>query len=453
MRGFLRGTRIAATLALFAWALVSTAAALPRPEAFTLNNGLQVVVIPDRRAPVTTHMIWYRVGGADEQAGKTGLAHYLEHLMFKGTDDIPQGEFSKIIARNGGQDNAFTSQDYTAYYQRIARDRLEMVMRMEADRMRDLVLEPQTALSERDVIVEERRQRVDSNPGAVLGEQMRARLWAGGPYGVPVIGWLEDIRSLTREDALEFYRKWYAPNNAVLVVAGDIDAAELRPLAERTYGRVAANPNLPARVWASPAPLTAAQRVSHSDPKVRQPSLSRLYRSVSSATAPNAEVDALTVAMEVLGGSQTSRLFRVLVEERKLAVSASAGADTGGLAGGVASVGASPAPGVSLETLEAAMDEVIARFLAEGPTAEETQRAQRQLAAAAIYARDSQEQLANIFGASLLQGETIEDVVTWADRIAAVTPQAARDAARQVLRIDQSVTGWLLPETDAEAGS
>ncbi len=206
---------------------------LPRPETFTLRNGLEVVVITDRRAPVVTHMLWYRVGAADEPLGVSGIAHFFEHLMFKGTREIAPGEFSRIVARNGGDLNAFTSWDYTAYYERIARDRLDLVMRMEADRMRNLQFSDETFASERDVIVEERRQRIDNNPGAVLGERMRAMLWPHHPYGTPIIGWLHEIQSLDRETALDFYRTWYAPNNAILVVAGDIDAAELRPLAER----------------------------------------------------------------------------------------------------------------------------------------------------------------------------------------------------------------------------
>ncbi len=199
---------------------------LPRPETFTLRNGLEVVVITDRRAPVVTHMLWYRVGAADEPRGSSGVAHFFEHLMFKGTRNIAPGEFSRTVARNGGDDNAFTSQDYTAYYERIARDRLELVMGMEADRMRNLRFSDETFASERDVIAEERRQRIDNSPGAVLGERMRAMLWPHHPYGTPVIGWLHEINALDRETALEFYRTWYAPNNAILVVAGDIDAAQ-----------------------------------------------------------------------------------------------------------------------------------------------------------------------------------------------------------------------------------
>ncbi len=418
---------------------------LPRPETFTLRNGLQVVVITDRRAPVVTHQVWYRVGGADEPRGASGIAHFFEHLMFKGTRAIAPGEFSRIIARNGGDDNASTSWDYTNYYERIARDRLELVMGMEADRMRNLRFSDETFASERDVIVEERRQRVDNNPGAVLGERMRAMLHPHHPYGTPVIGWLHEIQDLDRATALEFYRTWYAPNNAILVVAGDIDAAELRPLAERAYGRLRPTRDLPVRAWLANPPATGPLRVTHRDEKVRQPSLSRIYPAISYGTDEGRQAHALDVAIEILGGSETSRLYRALVEQQRIAVSAGAGANTSGLGGGSVSVAATPAEGVSLQTLEVAIDAVIATYLREGPTDSELARSKSSLSASAIYARDSQESLANIYGASLAQGESIDDVVSWGDDIEAVTREEAMEMARTTLRLETSVTGLLLP--------
>ena len=418
---------------------------LPRPETFTLRNGLEVVVITDRRAPVVTHMMWYRVGAADEPRGRSGIAHFFEHLMFKGTRQIAPGEFSRTIARNGGDDNAFTSWDYTAYHERIARDRIELVMRMEADRMRNLRFNDETFVSERAVIAEERRQRIDNNPGAVLGERMRAMLYPHHPYGTPIIGWLHEIQALDRASAEAFYRTWYAPNNAILVVAGDIDAAELRPLAERHYGRLQPTRNLPERVWVRDPPPVGPMRITHRDEKVRQPSLSRLYRAISYGTDEGRQAHALDVAVEVLGGSQTSRLYRILVEERGIAVGAGANAQTGGLGGGAVSFGATPAEGVSLETLEAAMDEVIAEYLRDGPTEAELARAKSSLSAAAIYARDSQYNMANIYGASLAQGESIDDVVNWANNIAAVTREEALAEIRRALVLENSVTGLLLP--------
>lgn len=441
---------IAAFLSVLAYAAAASARELPRPQTFTLRNGLEVVVISDRRAPVVTHMLWYRVGAGDEPRGHSGIAHFFEHLMFKGTREIAPGEFSRIVARNGGDLNAFTSWDYTAYYERIARDRLELVMRMEADRMRNLRFSDETFASERDVIVEERRQRIDNNPGAVLGERMRAMLWPHHPYGTPIIGWLHEIQALDRETALDFYRTWYAPNNAILVVAGDIDAAELRPLAERHYGRLRPTRDLPARVWVQDPPSVGPMRVTHRDEKVRQPSLSRLYRATSYGTDEGRQAHALDVAIEILGGSETSRLYRALVEDQRIAVSAGASANTSGLGGGSVSVWATPAEGVALEAVEAGVDRVIADYLRDGPTEAELERAKSSLSASAVYARDSQQSLARIYGASLAQGESIDDVVAWGADIAAVTGEEALTMARQTLNLNASVTGWLLPPEEAE---
>lgn len=443
------GAIFAACAAVFLLA-AAEARELPRPETFTLRNGLEVVVITDRRAPVVTHMVWYRVGAADEPRGLSGMAHFFEHLMFKGTRQIAPGEFSRTIARNGGDDNAFTSWDYTAYHERIARDRIELVMRMEADRMRNLRYSDETFVAERAVITEERRQRVENNPNSVMNERMRAMLYPHHPYGTPIIGWMHEIQALDRENAERFYRTWYAPNNAILVVAGDIDAAELRPLAERHYGRLQPTRNLPARTWVRDPPAVGPMRVTHRDEKVRQPSLSRLYRAISYATDEGRQAHALDVAVEILGGSQTSRMYRILVEERGLAVGAGASSQTSGLGGGIVSLGAMPAEGVSLETLEAAMDEVVAEYLRDGPTEAELARAKSSLTAAAIYARDSQYNMANIYGASLAQGESIEDIVNWPANIAAVTREEALAEIRRALVLENSVTGWLMQPEAAQ---
>jgi len=442
--------RLAAAAAFVATLLggvlsISPASAFEAPETFTLRNGMQVVVISDRRAPVVTHMVWYRVGSADEPRGVSGIAHFLEHLMFKGTRRVGAGEFDETIARNGGEHNAFTSYDYTAYYQRIARDRLEVAMTLEADRMRNLQFDPAMIESERDVIIEERRQRTDNAPSQVLMERMRAMLYPNHPYGTPIIGWLHEMQDLSQEEAEAFYRLWYAPNNAILVVAGDIDAEELRPLAERIYGRLRPTRALPARVWVSDPPAVGPMRVSHADEKVAQPSLLRLYPALSYSTDEGRQAHALDVAMEILGGGATSRLYVALVEEQGIAVNAGVAADLAGIGGGSVALYATPADGVTLERLEAAADAVIAEYLAEGPSEAETVRARNALAAGAVYARDSQETLANVFGSSLAEGESIEDVVTWEASIRAVGADEALAEARKALDTDRSVTGWLLP--------
>src|SRR3954449_12236551 len=211
----------------------------PEVSSFALDNGLDVVVIPDRRVPVVTHMVWYRNGSADDPLGQSGIAHFLEHLMFKGTDRHPAGEFSQVVSALGGQENAFTSYDYTAYFQRVAREHLETMMAFEADRMTGLVLEDAVVAPERDVVLEERRMRVETDPAAQLSEAMAASLFVHHPYGIPIIGWMHEIESLDRDNALAYYRRFYTPENAVLVVAGDVTADEVVRLAENTYGRVA----------------------------------------------------------------------------------------------------------------------------------------------------------------------------------------------------------------------
>jgi zinc protease len=227
---------------------VSSPALAEKVTDFTLPNGLQVVVIEDHRAPVVVHMVWYRVGAADEPPGHSGIAHFLEHLMFKGTDDVPPGKFSEIVQAQGGNDNAFTSWDYTAYFQRVAADRLDLVMKLEADRMRDLRLLENDVTTERAVILEERTTRTDSDPAALFAEQTQAAQYLNHPYGIPIIGWRHEIEQLDRDDALAFYSRYYAPNNAVLVVAGDVKPDEVKRLADLHYGPLAPTEGLPPRV-------------------------------------------------------------------------------------------------------------------------------------------------------------------------------------------------------------
>ncbi len=415
------------------------------PESFTLDNGMQVVVITNRRAPIVTHMVWYKVGAADESPGESGNAHFLEHLLFKGTKTHGPGEFSKIVARNGGQENAFTSQDYTAYFQTVARDRLEIVMRHEADRMVNLVLTDEIVLPERDVILEERRSRVDNSPGAQLGETMSAASYLNHPYRLPVIGWEHEIASLNTRTALAFYRRWYAPNNAVLIVAGDVSGAEVRALAEKYYGKIAARP-VPERARIEEPPQKAARRVTLKSLQVRQPSLTIRYLAPSMSSAPHAQTYPLQVLDEILGGGATSRLYRALVVEQGLATSAGAGYSSGGLDSGSFSFYASPRPGIEIGKVEAALRAEIARLLKDGVSGEEVATARKRLRAGAIYARDSLSTAPNIFGRALTTGQSVADVEAWPERIEAVTAEQVNAAARATLRDVQSVTGLLLPE-------
>lgn len=414
------------------------------PEKFELDNGMEVVVIPDHRVPVVTHMVWYRVGSADEPRGKSGIAHFLEHLMFKGTDTIPPGEFSKIVAHNGGRDNAFTSLDYTAYFQRVAADRLELVMEMEADRMKNLVLVDDIVLPERSVILEERRQRTDNEPLSLLAERVSAALFVHHPYGVPVIGWKHEIEKLDREDAIAFYKQYYAPNNAILVVAGDITASELRPLAEKYYGPLTAQ-DLPPRKRVSDPPVITSQRVILKDARATQPRITQQLIVPSYTTADDGVAEALEVLSQVLGGGSTSHLYQDVVVTQKLGASAGTWYQAGALNNGKFGVFAVPRAGVTIEQLEEALNLSIDAFLEEGVSEEALVRAKNSLVAEAVYARDSQQSMAYSLGATLSTGETVQDFLEWPDRISAVTAEQVNEAARKYLVRDHAVTGILLP--------
>ncbi len=418
------------------------------PETFELSNGMQVVVIPDRRAPVVTHMVWYRVGAADEPEGMSGVAHFLEHLMFKGTDTIPPGELSKIVARNGGQDNAFTSSDFTAYFQRVAIDRLPLVMEMEADRMSNLVLTDAEVLPERDVVLEERSMRVDNNPRSLLGEKMNQALFPVHPYGTPVIGWEREIAALGTENAIAFYDRFYTPNNAILIVAGDVSAAELRPLAEKYYGTIARRAETPPRVRETSAGSGEALRVEHADQRVRQATVQRQYRVPSYSNAPGLDSESMDVMATLLGGSATSRFYRNLVVEKRIAANAGSWYSSTALDDATFGIYAIPAPGHTIEDVEAALDAEIAAFLEEGVSQEDVDRAVNLLLADAIYARDDQQDMARIYGVALTTGGTVQDVLDWPENLRKVTPDDVMAAARKYLDLSRSVTGILKPAGD-----
>ncbi len=446
------------TLATLLSGLVSTGGAFAQttvtsapPASFTLANGLQVVVIPDHRTPVVTHMIWYKVGSADETPGKSGLAHFLEHLMFKGTSKHPAGEFSQTVLRIGGNENAFTSTDYTGYFQRVPREELGKMMEFEADRMTGLVLKDENVLPERDVVLEEFNMRVANNPEARLTEQIMAALYLNHPYGRPVIGWHQEIEKLDREDALAFYRRFYAPNNAILVVAGDVDAEELRPMVQRTFGPVAAQPAIPARRLRPQEPEPAAPRtVTLSDPRVEQPSLRRYYLVPSATTAAAGESPALDVLAQLMGGGSNSYLYRRLVVDRPLAVTASAAYQGTSLDATQFTISAAPRSGVEFAQIEQVIDEVIADISQNGVRAEDLERVKTQLIAEAIYAQDNQATLARWYGGALTTGISIEDIRTWPERIRAVTAEQVRDAAQRWLEKKRSVTGYLIKDTTAK---
>jgi zinc protease len=407
-------------------------------ETFTLNNGLRVIVIPNHRAPVVTHMIWYQFGAADEKPGKSGIAHFLEHLMFKGTPKVPDGQFSATVKKMGGNDNAFTTHDYTAFYQNVPREHLAKVMEMEADRMKNLTLQEDEVASERQVIIEERHQRIDNQPQALFDEQLMATLFINHPYSTPVIGWLHEMKELTREDALAYYSQWYAPNDAVLVVSGDITAAELKPLAEKYYGPLKPS-SLPVRVRPRPAPLTAQHRMMMADPRVGMPLLTKVYR------APRGS-DALEILAEIYGGSSTARLYKDLVVDRKLAVSAGADYEAIRLNDTSLTIYASPAPGVSIDQLEAALDDETARLLEKGITLEELNGAKNRRRASFTYYLDSLQGPAMLFGRAVSSGFDIDYLENWTDRVGHLTIEDVNHAAATVLKgDDHPIIGLLMP--------
>ena len=416
---------------------------------FTLDNGMEVVVLEDRRAPIVTHMVWYRVGAADETAGKSGIAHFLEHLMFKGTDKMAAGEFSEIVAANGGSENAFTSMDYTGYFQRVAADRLALMMELEADRMRNLRLTGEEVLPERDVVLEERNARTENDPGALFAEQRSALQYFNHPYGVPIIGWKHEIETLSREDAVAFYDTYYAPNNAILVVAGDVEPDAVLALAEEYYGGLAPSENLPPRLRPQEPPHLAPVRAEFRDARVRTPYLIRTYLAPNRRSGDQKEAAALTFLAELLGGSGiTSVLGKELQLEQKVALNAAS------FYGGVSvdpqtfGVYVVPAPGTSLADAEAAMDASIAKFLADGLDPEHLARIKTQIRASEIFARDDIDGYARRYGAGLTAGLTIQDIQDWPDILQSVTAEDIVAAARRVFVLNNSVTGWLMPELE-----
>jgi zinc protease len=414
-------------------------------ESFALANGMQVVVLPNHRVPAVTQMVWYKVGAADDPRGKSGIAHFLEHLMFKGTKSLAPGEFSKVIAQAGGRDNAFTSADYTGFHETVSRDRLDFVMQLEADRMTGLVLDDSQVLPEREVVLEERRMRVDNDPAALLREQMMANLFLNASYRIPTIGWESEIRRLGTADALAFYRDWYAPNNAVLVVAGDVEIEAVRALAEKHFGPIPARPG-PARVRLDEPPHHAPARLEMKSPRAAQPSWRRLYLAPSYLAGDTSHAYALQILSDIIGGGPGSRLYRGLVLKDGIALSANA--DYAPTAVGLTTfaVYATPKPGVAVADLEKAIDAELRRVAENGVEADEVTRSQRRMQASVIYSQDSLAGPANIVGAALVIGQSLDDVVAWSDRIGAVTPDDVRAAARAVLIERNSVTGILLPE-------
>ena len=418
----------------------------PGIHGFTLDNGLEVVVVEDHRAPAVTQMIWYRVGSADEAPGEAGIAHYLEHLMFKATGKLADGAFDRTVEENGGSFQAFTSVDTTGYVEHIAADRLDLLMGMEADRMVNLAPSEASARAERDVVMEERRQQVDGDPGGVFYEQLLAALYSGSPEGRPTIGSEGDIAALTLDKAMAFYRSHYRPNNAILVVAGDVGTGEVRPLAERHFGPIPAAA-LASRAERPPAPPPQVlPPVIVHDARVPLSQLSRLYLAPHRRAGDQEQAAALVVLADLLGGDRvTSMMAHSLVGPGKVALGAGASYSAEGLGQSAFGLHLVPAPDVGHAEAEAALDAMIARFLEEGPDPAEIERIRGRVRAESVFALDDVRGRAHNIGEAVATGLTIEDVEAWPDLVAAVTVEDVRAAADDIFRRQTSVSGWLLP--------
>jgi len=443
------GLLLALFIGLFA---VPAARAEPRVNTFTLANGMQVVVIEDHRVPVVTHMVWYRVGAAEDPWGTSGIAHFLEHLMFKSTGKLKSGEFSRTITRLGGRDNATTTHDTTSYFQRVAKEHLRAVMELEADRMLNLRLNEEEVKTERDVILAERRSNVDGNPLSLLSEQMLSALYHNHPYGRPSIGWEHEMAKLSRQDASTFYKRYYAPNNAILVVAGDVTPEEVRPLAQATYGRNRPNRGLVRPIRPDEPKPIAARRVELVDGRAGTRILLRYYLSPSLASGPPGEAESLELLARIIGGDDTSRLYRRLVVE-KLASTAGANFSAAARDSGRVAFVVIPLEEVALEKVEGILDAVIREVCEKGVTEAELDRAKSAIEAARVFESDDQMQLARRYGEGVAFGQSLAQIGEIAQRVQSRSVDDIKRVAVEYLARERSVTGSLLLPQKAEASA
>ncbi|MES0100955.1 pitrilysin family protein [Mesorhizobium sp. M0019] len=446
---WLRGTLLGLALVMAAPAVADNNPDDGVVTDFLLDNGMEVVVIPDHRAPIVTHMVWYKIGSADEPPGKSGIAHFFEHLMFKATSNHAAGELDRAVAAIGGSDNAFTSYDYTAFHETVVPQALGEMMGFEADRMRNLILNDDVIKTERDVILEERRSRIDSNPQAVLDEEIDATLWQNQPYRIPVIGWMQEMEKLNRTDAMAFYNKYYTPNNAVLVVAGDVEPKTVKALAEKTYGKIARGPDLPPRIRPVEPEQNTRRTVTLTDGRVSVPSFTTQWVVPSYHTAKPGEAEALDVLSEILGGGNRSRLYQELVVRQGIAAEAGAFFQGTMLDDTNFTVYGAPRGDAKLADIEAAVDAEIARIAKDGVTSDELEKSKDRFVRSMIFARDKQEDMANIYGSTLATGGNVQDVQQWPDRIRKVTADQVKAVAARYLNLDHTTTGYLLPQTQA----
>jgi len=411
---------------------------------FSLENGMRVVVVEDHRAPVVTHMVWYRAGASDENSGKSGIAHLLEHLLFKETENVENGEFSKTVAALGGSDNAFTSQDYTAYYQRVSKQYLDLMMYYESDRMRNLKISELDFNTEVKVVIEERSQRTDSKPGALFNEQNMASLYLNHPYGVPIVGWRHELEDLDREDAIEFYKTYYSPNNAILIVSGDVDPKNVQVLANNFYGSLKNTIYLDVRKRPSEPPQIVERRLIFEDERVSQPYITRTYLAAERDSGQQREAAALTLLADLIGSDGIqSILGKILQLDNKKAIYTNAYYNGLSYDDTNFSLIVVPNSDVTLLDIETELDRVINTFISNGIDEDHLERIKFQYKAQQIYSLDSAYSQARRFGVALTSGLTIEDVLAWPKIIQDIKSSEILAAAVSLFKKESSVTGWI----------
>ncbi|MCP4395014.1 MAG: insulinase family protein [Alphaproteobacteria bacterium] len=440
-------------------AVNSAFAGVFNPEYFKLDNGMEVYVIRNHRSPVVTNMLWYKVGSIDEPSGAYGVAHFLEHLMFKSKDHIPSGEFSKRVSKVGGNDNAFTFYEYTAYHQTVSVNNLSMVMQMEADRMRSIDVSKKDFEMERKVILEERLRRTEGKPFVQLRDRVGALMWYGTPYAVPVIGFEQSIKDIKYSDIVKFHKDWYAPNNTVLIVAGDITAENLKPLAEKYYGSIPAR-KLPARKNIKPVMLDCDANVVLHHENIQQPKVIKSFPaasfnmpySVNSKEEQLKEIYATKVLSEIIGSDSTSLLFRNMVIKDKKAISINSVYRAASKGDGTFMLYGVPAEGVSVKAFEASLDDEIASILDGGISEEDVKQAKQRLVAGLIYAVDNPEDAAHALGTLLVIGRDVKEIENWVDNVGRITLADVKAAAARLFDSDRAVvTGWVLPKENTIA--
>lgn len=410
---------------------------------FSLANGLKVVVREDHRAPVLAVQVWYRVGSGYEPDGQTGVSHALEHMMFKGTSRVPAGEFSRLVSVFGGSDNAFTTDDYTAYYQVYTADKLPLALELEADRMQNLVLQPEAVAQEIRVVMEERRQRTDDNPNALAGERFMTLAFLTSPSRVPTIGWMRDLEGLTLENLKRWYETWYAPNNATLVVAGDVDPAQVKAQVERFFGALPARP-LPVVRPPRELPEPGERFMSLTLP-AKVPALYLGYNVPSLNTAPPGEAEALRLLAGVLDEGISARLETRLVREQQVAAAIASGYDAFSRGDSLLSLRAVPAPGRTLQELQAAIDAEIEKLKTDPIAEDELKRVYAGLVSADVFRRDSVMEQATTIGALESVGQSWRLVDTWPDSLRQVTTAQLQAAAIKYLVPARRAVLHLLP--------